>query len=56
MLRYINASQVGNIVKLDTKCCIQEGTTKTNSLGNFENFKEMLYELLVKMWFYKSDH
>ena len=44
MLGYINASQVGNILHLDTTCCIQENTAQTLILFKFEKiFQEEVF-------------
>ena len=44
MLWYINACEVANILYLDTKCCIQEDTTKTHILVKFEEKYFMSYQ------------
>ena len=52
---YVNASQVGNILYLDTKCCIQEDATYKLIIVKFEKkFKKYFRSYCWKI-FYKSN-
>ena len=63
---YINTCQVGNILCIDTKCCIHEDATLTHFLVYLYNFsnltrmcvklKDILLRLLPKCAFTKGGH
>ena len=58
MVRYLNATEVGYLLYLDTKPCIQEDTAKPHIIDKSDISEEVLYVLTAKKWgfFCKSAH